>query len=217
MSLLEREKNLLAQLRAVGPDGAALFAAACAERLRPIVRRVSLDAQVAVAAVALDGLWRVLAGAERPEILKELAQSCRAALPPEDESMGGGPDVYLEDAVAAAYYALEAHRLRDAQQAIWAARRGHEAADHCVLSRLSGPVTIDAKLGEASARDPLVFSELQHQDRDIREIVTVLGAGGALPALATTLRERAVVEGQKFVEALLGDSEYVVMPLDEKE
>jgi hypothetical protein len=202
--LLGREKTLFDDLAAASGPAVGLFAAACAERLRPVLRFTQADAEVTVG-VALDMLWRVLEGIELPNSarLDELAQACRAAVPCEDESWNQ-EDAYIEDAIAATYYALEAYRLQDPQQAIWAARRGHESADYWVLNRLPGSA-IDAKAEEACARNPLVRAELERQDRDARETNLTLTSGETLAEAARRFHRRAREEGDAFATALLSD------------
>src|SRR6267154_1624348 len=73
-----RELAALDKLRAAGRTGMAIFAACCAERLRPLLHHVPSGAAPLVAVVALTELWRVLEGQQRvdPRRMKELSEAC---------------------------------------------------------------------------------------------------------------------------------------------
>ncbi len=184
MDPADREKEALAKLRAAGRAGAGVFAAACIERLRPLLDRVPSGAPALVAGVSLTQLWRILEGAERPDPrrLAELSSACWSLV--EVEAVPGVPAALLELLVAGAHDALETYLSGDAQHAIHAARKPSEAAGH------AGAVE-------------LIDRERARQDRDVREIAELARTGAALPQLATRLRERAEAEGKKLVEALL--------------
>src|SRR3954467_11004135 len=183
MDLAEAEKQTLEKLRTAGRSGATAFAAACVERLRPLLAHVPSGAPPLVAGVALTQLWRVLEGADRPDPrrLGELSKSCWALV--EIEPVPKIPTLYLELLVAGAHDALETYLSGDAQHAIAAARKACEAAAH-------------------ARREDLIAEERARQDRDLRDINECARSGAALPQLGTRLRERAEGEGRKLVEAL---------------
>jgi hypothetical protein len=180
----DREKEMLAKLRAAGRSGAALFAMACIERLRPLLDRVPSGAPVLVAGVSLTQLWRVLEGAERPDPrrLAELSSACWSLV--EVEPAPPIPAPWLELLVAGAHDALETYLSGDAQHALQAARKPCEVA------------------ANAGAKE-LIAPEHTRQDRDVREISDLARTGAPLAPLGTRLRERAEGEGKKLVEALL--------------
>ena len=150
MDPADREKEALAKLRAAGRAGAGVFAAACIERLRPLLDRVPSGAPALVAGVSLTQLWRILEGAERPDPrrLAELSSACWSLV--EVEAVPGVPAALLELLVAGAHDALETYLSGDAQHAIHAARKPSEAAGH------AGAVE-------------LIDGERARQDRDLRE------------------------------------------------
>jgi hypothetical protein len=185
MDAAAREAKALEKLRPAGRSGSSLFAMACVERLRPLLRHVPSGSPALVAGTALTELWRVLEGLQRPDPrrLAELSQACWVLV--EIEPAPGVPAAYLEMLVAATHHALETYLSGNPQQAIHAASKAGEAAS------LGGG---DALLAEERAR----------QDRDLAEIAELVRAGGALGPSGKQLRARAETEGAKFVEALLG-------------
>jgi|1185.fasta_scaffold22662_2 hypothetical protein len=185
MDLAEAEKQTLEKLRTAGRSGATAFAAACVERLRPLLAHVPSGAPPLVAGVALTQLWRVLEGADRPDPrrLGELSKSCWALV--EIEPVPKIPTLYLELLVAGAHDALETYLSGDAQHAIAALRKSTQAAAQC--------------RGEPAA-------EAARQERDIREITDHARARGPFPPFATQVRKRAEKEGAAFVQALLKSS-----------
>ncbi|TMB31783.1 MAG: hypothetical protein E6J61_08885, partial [Deltaproteobacteria bacterium] len=75
---MDREQAAIGTLRAAGRTGMAIFAACCAERLRPLLEHVPSGAPPLVAGVALTELWRILEGQKRvdPRRMKELSEAC---------------------------------------------------------------------------------------------------------------------------------------------
>jgi hypothetical protein len=184
MDQAARDAKALEKLRPAGRSGSSLFAMACVERLRPLLRRVQSGSAALVAGTALTELWRVLEGLQRPEPrrLAELSQACWVLV--EIEPAPGVPAAYLELLVAASHHALEAYLSGNPQQAIQAATKAAEAA--------------------SQGGGALVEEERARQDRDLAEIAELVRAGGALGPFGKQLRARAETEGAQFVEALLG-------------
>lgn len=175
-------------LSGLGRNGASLFAAACVERLRPVLAHVPSGAPPLVAGVALTELWRVLEAAQRPDPrrLSELSKSCWVLVDIEPT-----PDVpvrFLELLVAATHHALETYLSGNPQQALQAAQKVAEAA---------------GRAGAGPGPDPRAAEESARQERDIREIAEAARAGSALAPLGTRLRARAEKEGKALVAALL--------------
>lgn len=119
---MDRETTMLDTLRASGRLGASIFAACCAERLRPLLRLVPSGAAPLVAGVALTELWRVLEGLQRPDLrrLEELSKACWALV--EIEPVPGVRTEHLEALVAAAHGAVESYLSGNPQKAIAAAK-----------------------------------------------------------------------------------------------
>lgn len=134
---LLNETTTLHQLRASGRAGASIYAACCAERLRPLLRQVPSGAAPLVAGVALTELWRVLEGMQRPEVrrLEELSKACWALV--EFDPVPGVRTELLEALVAAAHGALETYLSGNPQKAIAAAKscRAVRGADHAAQDR----------------------------------------------------------------------------------
>ena len=158
---MDRELHALETLRAAGRVGSAVFAACCAERLRPLLSRVPSGAPPLLAGVALTELWRVLEGLQRPDPrrLRELSETLWTMV--EIEPVPEVRTELLEALVAAAHDALETYLLGNAQHAAAAAKK---------VAAVAGP------------------AEPGLQDADLADIA---GARSDLPALATRLRRRA--------------------------
>lgn len=173
-------------LSGLGRSGASVFAAACVERLRPILAHVPSGASPLVAGVALTELWRVLEAAQRPDPrrLSELSQACWTLV--DIEPTPKVPTALLELLVAATHHALQTYLSGNPQQALQAARKIGEAAAY----------KAEASLGA---------QESTRQERDVGEIAEAARAGSPLAALGTRLRERAEKEGKAFAATLLRD------------
>ena len=168
-----RELAALDKLRAAGRTGMAIFAACCAERLRPLLHHVPSGASPLVAGVALTELWRVLEGQQRvdPRRMKELSEACWTLV--DIEPVPKMKTGHLEILVAATHDALEAYLSGNPEHALAAAKKCSTVA------------------GE---------DEPARQDRDIAEVAK---AREGLAPLATRMRERAEAEGKAVVRALV--------------
>jgi len=171
---MDREQAAIGTLRAAGRTGMAIFAACCAERLRPLLEHVPSGASPLVAGVALTELWRILEGQKRvdPRRMKELSEACWTLV--EIEPIPRMRTEHLEILVAAAHDALEAYLSGNPEHAVAAAKK-------CA--------TVAGK--EEPAR----------QDRDVAEVAKTRDG---LPQLATRMRERAEAEGKTLVRTLIG-------------
>lgn len=152
----------------------AIFAACCAERLRPLLHHVPSGASPLVAGVALTELWRVLEGEKRvdPRGMKELSEACWTLV--DIEPVAKVQTVHLEILVAAAHDALEAYLSGNPEHAVASAKK---------CSTVAGA------------------DEPARQDRDLAEIAKTRDG---LARFATRMRERAEAEGEKVVRALVG-------------
>lgn len=158
---MQSDAAILETLRASGRAGASIFAACCAERLRPLLRQLPPGAPPLVAGVALTELWRVLEGLQRadPRRLAELAQACWTQV--EVEPVAGVSAAHLEALLSAAHDALETYLSGNPKHALAAAK---------TCTGVSG--------AEEAAR----------QERDLADIAA---SRGDLAQLATRLRQRA--------------------------
>jgi hypothetical protein len=170
---MDRERAAIETLRAAGRTGMAIFAACCAERLRPLLHHVPSGASPLVAGVALTELWRVLEGQQRvdPRRMKELSEACWTLV--DIEPVPKVHTAHLEILVAATRDALETYLSGNPDHALAAAKKCATVA------------------GEG---------EPARQDRDIAEIAQTREG---LSALATRMRERAEAEGKAVVRALV--------------
>src|SRR3954469_7166834 len=142
---MDRERAALDTLRAAGRTGMAIFAACCAERLRPLLHHVPSGAQPLVAGVALTELWRVLEGEQRPDPrrLQELSTACWTLV--EIEPVDNVRTEHLEALVAAAHEALETYLSGNPEHAL-------AAAKHCAGAAGDGePARQDRDLAEITA------------------------------------------------------------------
>jgi len=174
---MERELAAIETLRAAGRSGMAIFAACCAERLRPLLNHVPSGAPPLVAGVALTELWRILEGQMRvdPRRMKELSEAFWTLV--EIEPVPKVRTEHLETLVAAAHDALETYLSGDPKHAVAAAKK-------CALVA-----------GE---------DEPARQDRDVAEVAK---ARERPAQFATRMRERAEAEGEKLVRTLIGGEE----------
>jgi hypothetical protein len=168
-----RELAALDKLRAAGRTGMAIFAACCAERLRPLLHHVPSGASPLVAGVALTELWRVLEGQQRvdPRRMKELSEACWTLV--DIEPVPKIKTGHLEILVAATRDALETYLSGNPEHALAAAKK---------CSTIAGE------------------GEPARQDRDVAEIAKTREG---LAPLATRMRERAEAEGKAVVRALV--------------
>jgi len=171
---MEREQAAIGTLRAAGRSGMAIFAACCAERLRPLLNHVPSGAPPLVAGVALTELWRILEGQQRvdPRRMKELSEACWTLV--EIEPVPKVRTEHLEILVAATHDALEAYLTGNPDHALAAAKK-------CATV--------------AGADEP------GRQERDVAEVAKTREG---LPQLATRMRKRAEAEGDKLVRGLMG-------------
>ena len=179
MDLEARERKALETLSPLGRAAASLFAIACVERLRPLLKYVPSGSPALVAGTALTELWRVLEGLQRPDPkrLAELSEACWVLV--EIEATPKVSSALLEALVAAMRHALETYLSGKPGEAVAGARKICEAA------------------GAADAE------ERARQDRDLAEIAGWFRAGRPPAQLAKKIRERAESEGAKLAAALV--------------
>src|SRR3954470_15474316 len=159
-----RELAALEKLRTAGRTGMAIFAACCAERLRPFLHHVPSGAPPLVAGVALTELWRILEGQQRvdPRRLKELSEACWTLV--EIEPVPKVRTEHLEILVAAAHDAVETYLSGNPEHALAAAKK---------CATIAG------------------LDEPSRQDRDVAEVAKT---HDGVAQFATRMRERAEAE-----------------------
>lgn len=127
------DENRIARLVAsLGRGARTAFAAACAERLWPLVERYASAASLPMEdrralRTSLDAAWGVASGIDADvESAREVAE---ALVPFEDDDwvLESG---YAQNGIAAIAYAVRAWLSDDPQEAVWAARQVYEAADY---------------------------------------------------------------------------------------
>jgi hypothetical protein len=181
------DTDLRARLaRLPGPSRSA-FAVACAERQYPAadawLRSRGRPGAAAVRA-ALDLAWDVVRseGAAPGDAAAAIA-SCRDLLPDAMSEATLPPDV--DDAIAAAAYALEAAAGLDERSAGWAAQRGTDTLDSVLLATVIDPDEPDAD--ERVWAHRLVVAEVERREADLRRLT----AATDWPAVIDLLRADA--------------------------
>lgn len=171
------------------------FAAACAERLWPLVERYASAASLAVKdrqvlRDALDAAWRAAGGAGIEEGLRDAGEATEALVPHEDDDwlLESG---YAQNGIAAIAYAIRSWLGDDPQDAVWAARQVYEAADYGAQQRQRGAARVYSADVEADlARTAVVQAAI----RAISEDLTAVGEFSA-----EAVRQRACSAAGDFV------------------
>ncbi len=136
------------------------FAAACAERLWPLVERYA--ATIALPSDSLRGLREALeaawaaAGGHADRLALETAKAVAEELiPSEDDDNWVFESGYAQNGIAAIAYAIDT-RLRDGvQEAVWAGRQVYEAADYVAQQRLDTELLYTPELEEELSNTPV--------------------------------------------------------------
>jgi hypothetical protein len=183
--------GLTDNLKKLGPNRRAAFAAACAQRILPGYGRFAADRPPRGRETlegALAALWEDLMGSSMSdEDLRSKKEACEAELPGEEGEGEWGP--LAEDAVAAVVYALECREQGSSESAALSARRAYEAVDYLVTYDEVGRVV---KSDEAALADPVVQAELARQARDLEELGRE--SGEEETDLFGRIRERAIAD-----------------------
>lgn len=168
-----------------------VFAAACAERLWPLVERyasvVSLsEGDRQVLRDALDTAWRAAGGAGGEGELKDAGEGTENLVPYEDDDwvLESG---YAQNGIAAIAYAIRSWLSDDPQEAVWAARQVYEAADYGAQQRQTFAVrAYSAEVEAELATAPVVlaavrgiFEDLEAASKDSPEVVRQLARRAA--------------------------------------
>jgi hypothetical protein len=173
---------LEARLAALPAGPRAAFAAACAERLQPAAATWLQAAGPRGGAVraALDLAWE---GARSGHVAsveaQDLIASCRALLPGPGSADALAPAV--EDAIAAAIYALEAAADLDERAAGWAAQRVTDAIDTCLLDGEIDPARAD--VDAAVWAHPLVEAEVARREVVLERLLAAVDWSAVVDAV----------------------------------
>lgn len=186
------EEELAAESRQLSRSARAAFAAACAERLWPLVERyaatVSMPAErLQVLRRTLDAVWDVVRGASSD--LGNAQETAESMVPLEDDSwvLEAG---YAQNAIAAIAYAARSWLTDDPQEAVWAARQVYEAADYGAQQRDGGT----QKLYSVAVEEQLLSSTV------VQAALEAISDGieAARVESAETMRQRSRAEAHAF-------------------
>lgn len=190
------ESGIAQASESLSRDARTAFAAACAERLWPLVERYAAVASLAdvdrqALRDALDTAWRAADGIGVEEDMKSAGEATEALVPYEDEEwlLESG---YAQNGIAAIAYAVRSWLSADSQDAVWAARQVYEAADFGAQQGEQSAVRIysaDVEAGLVHA--PVVQAA-------IRGVLEDLAAVGEYSA--TVVRQRAHSAAGDFVK-----------------
>jgi len=196
MSELDRpydEAQIKAKLETVPPVRRVGFACAMAERLMPTAAWLEASTNRGDAGqlrAALDIAWAVASGRAADGDQIERARERAEALVPDDEDEDWTLlSPLAQNAAAAVAYALRTCPSGDVQEATWAARQVHEAADYLV--QLVQPEQTYAPESDATA-EPMSIA--------LRGIATALATIES--AELDELRADAAADGARFIRLL---------------
>lgn len=145
------EPLLVVELSRLTPASRVVFAASCAERLRPLYRRyqeMSIEANSDQLDAALEAAWGAALGAMPREALSAWQVVAEGLVPDEDDESWVDEFAYGQNGAAAVAYALRTALTSDPQEAAWAARQVYEAADFAAQRQFP-----DLELNAAGAED----------------------------------------------------------------
>ncbi|RIQ11446.1 DUF416 family protein [Jiangella rhizosphaerae] len=193
------EADIKARLSRLDRAGRTAFAAACAERMWPLFTRcveATGMGDVTALRTVLDDLWRAAGGEDVGDL--SLAQATAEQMIPIDDGAWTLEVGYGQYATAAVAYAVRAWLTDDPQEATWAARQIHEAADHAALCarpdlQLNVPGTERLLL-----ESPMVQTALAGLATDLATVESPSAAG------QDDLRTRARDEGEAWAATLPG-------------
>lgn len=180
-----------------------MFAASCAERLRPLYLRyqeVSDLANPDQFDAALEAAWGAVLGTIPRGDLASWQVVAEGLVPGEDDDSWSDEHAYGQNGAAAVAYALRAALTGEPQEAAWGARQVYEAADLAARRQLP-----DVNLNRAGAEDELLSAPVvQEALAGLRDDMLALQSGD-LPVerMLALARERARRGGQRL--ALLAE------------
>lgn len=185
------EESLVVELSRLPLASRVMFAASCAERLRPLYRRyqeASDEANPDQFDAALDAAWGAALGAMPRERVSAWQVVAEGLVPDEDDEAWVAEYAYGQNGAAAVAYALRTALTGEPQEVAWAARQVYDAADFAAQQQLP-----DLDLNRAGAEDELLSTPVvQEALAGLRDDLLSLQPGD-LPAERTLAdaRERA--------------------------
>lgn len=191
------ERSVAKASGSLGRDARTAFAAACAERLWPLVERYALAVSMSGGDLralrdALDAAWGAANGTGSEEDLGGAGEVTETLVPYEDDDwvLESG---YAQNGIAAIAYAIRSWLSDDPQEAVWAARQVYEAADYGAQqnNKSTAVRAYSADLEAELSRTPVVQAA-------IRGISEDLAAAGQVSA--EVVRQRARSAAGDFVQ-----------------
>lgn len=163
------QQALRARLDRLEPTRRAEFALGCAERLLPWYIRFHDETgkgDSSVPTVALQAARaRLMSGEGDVAHLRSLADRCESLVPVEEDAWTELSGV-AQNAVAAVVYAIRCLVSGDAQDAVWAAVQGYEAADLLASTELDVDFN-EPGVEQRIAAQAVVQAELTAQDESL--------------------------------------------------
>ena len=194
------EPLLVVELSRLPPASRVMFAASCAERLRPLYRRyqeVSDQANPDQFDAALDAAWAAAFGAMPREALSDWQVVAEGLVPDEDDESWVDEFAYGQNGAAAVAYALRTALTSDPQEAAWAARQVYEAADFAAQQQYPD-LDVNASSAEDDVLPTPVVQEALAGLGDL--LVSVRPCDLPLERVVAEAREQARLEGQRLAQ-----------------
>lgn len=198
------EPELKGALDLLAPIRRALFAASCAERIRPCYSAYALERGIDPTTIDVlsDSLWENIV---KPSMTKSemrgCAEACFALVTPDEEGPWTQFRAYGEDAASATGYAWSVLENGASQESVWAARYVYDSLDSFVLRR--APQDKYSVRSKEAYKQPLIQAELCLQQQDIMNL-RALGNRDPSSAEALSFRSRSTSNAHKCLLTEIG-------------
>jgi len=206
MDSLKYEMELLERLKILPGRLMVAFALLTALRIYPAYKRFhdkTGRGTPGALALLVEQLWEDVNGKLMSENDVKLAAARALELvPAERDGWENESQPYAEDAAAAIAYALRTRLSFDPQEAVWAARRVYESAEHFAATSIQSSDGI-LKDEQRIMEQPFVLNEIARQRRDLDELTLLADSEGNLSSLSM-MRKRSEREAEFFFRS--GDS-----------
>ena len=196
--------TLVDSLRGVHATFRCLFAACCAERLKPALEAFTKQTQIvdyAEVDAALANLWNVVQADDWNEL--EISRSmdrCKSDTG-RVEKLGTGPlALAAADAIACVGYGLISARSQKAEDAAWAGTRAIDTFFQYITQYLSTSKTLDKNTLSKAFAHPLYIAELDRQQRDVNDLKKISPQNAQ--ELIQTLQVRNEIDGHAILRVL---------------
>jgi hypothetical protein len=193
------EQSMVVELSRLSRASRVMFAASCAERLRPLYRRyqeVTDEATSDQLDAALEAAWSAALGAIPRERLSAWQVVAEGLVPDEDDEAWVDEYAYGQNGAAAVAYALRTALTGEPQEAAWAARQVYEAADFAAQHQLP-----DLDLNRVGAEDDLLSTPVvQEALAGLRDDLLSLQPDLPVERMLAGARERARQGGQRLAQ-----------------